>query len=95
MPRHGGCPASPELQELADWRVRMNQQVEGYRAELSGLQTSLTSEMSGLRGELEDMKARIRGQLESNARAISELQAPGCGEPGGGSDAAPLATQAG
>ena len=30
----------PPLQELADWRGRMNQQVEGYRSDLTALQAS-------------------------------------------------------
>ncbi|PRW33596.1 CAP-Gly domain-containing linker 1-like [Chlorella sorokiniana] len=63
--------------ELADWRVRMNQQVEGYRADLTSLQTTLTTEIGGLRSELADVKARIRAQLEANGESIASLHARG------------------
>lgn len=78
---HAACPAfSLALQDLADWRSRMNQQVESYRAELSGLQTSLSAEMSRLRGELADMKARIRQQMDSNTAVLGDLRQQGAGD---------------
>jgi hypothetical protein len=72
------------VQELADWRVRMGQQVEGYRADLTSLQASLSSEMGGLRDELADVKARIRRQLDSNAQAIGAAAAGSAGGSTGG-----------
>ena len=71
------------VQELADWRARMGQQVEGYRADLTSLQASLSSEMGGLRDELAVVKARIRRQLDSNAEAIGAASAGSAGSTGG------------
>lgn len=67
--------------ELAEWRGRMNQQVETYRSDLTGLQTTLTGEMGGLRAELAAVKERIRTQLEANEATLGALRQSGAGDP--------------
>jgi hypothetical protein len=73
----------------------MGQQVEGYRADLTSLQASLSSEMGGLRDELADVKARIRRQLDSNAEAIGAASAGSAGSTGGGAQPPPPQQQQG
>ncbi|BDA45377.1 hypothetical protein COCOBI_07-1640 [Coccomyxa sp. Obi] len=63
--------------DLADWRVRLNSQVEQYQMEMGGLRTQLMTEMEALRSEFLDMRVSLQQQLDATWTAVdSAEQAP-------------------
>ncbi len=65
------------MQDLADWRVRLNSQVEQYQKEMGGLRTQLTTEMEALRSEFLDMRVSLQQQMDATWTAVDSAdQAP-------------------
>ena len=58
------------LQDLADWRVRLNSQVEQYQTEMGGLRTQLMTEMEALRSEFLDMRVSLQKQMDATWTAV-------------------------
>ncbi len=58
------------MQDLADWRVRLNSQVEQYQIEMGGLRTQLMTEMEALRSEFMDMRVSLQQQMDATWTAV-------------------------
>lgn len=65
------------MQDLADWRVRLNSQVEQYQVEMGGLRTQLMTEMEALRNEFLDMRTSLQQQMDATWTVVdSASQTP-------------------
>lgn len=63
--------------DLADWRVRLNSQVEQYQMEMGGLRTQLMTEMEALRSEFLDVRVSLQQQMDATGTAVDSAdQAP-------------------
>ncbi len=55
----------PQLQELSEWRQRLNTQVKTYQSEMGELRDSLTSEVNDLRSDFETLRSSLRQQIDA------------------------------
>ena len=63
------------MQELAEWRGKLDAKMKGYRGELGDMRQKLNSEVETLREQFKDLKASLKDQLaETEALAGQEGQ---------------------
>lgn len=51
------------VQELAEWRGRLDAKMKGYRGELGNMRATLDLEVATLREQFKDLKNSLRDQL--------------------------------
>ena len=51
----------------ADWRHKLDSQVQTYRSELGELRKTLNSEVEQLRTEFQDLRTTLKQQLDATA----------------------------
>jgi regulator of replication initiation timing len=61
------------LQDLQDWRTRLNTQVESYQTEVGGLRSELMTEMEDLRKEFTDLRTNLQQQMEATWIAAGKV----------------------
>jgi ABC-type phosphate transport system auxiliary subunit len=65
--------SSLHKQDLQDWRIRLNNQVESYQSEIGGLRSELMSEMEALKTEFISLRANLQQQMEVTWIAAGKL----------------------
>lgn len=68
--------AHPHVQDLQEWRKRLNSQVQGYQAELGGLRSKLLGEMEALKAEFLGLRATLQQQMADTWAAVGRPEAP-------------------
>ena len=56
------------MQELQDWRDKLNTQVTTYQGEMSNLRTAVKSDINNLRSEFEQLRQNLRQKLDTTAQ---------------------------
>ena len=63
------------IQELAEWRGRLDTKMKGYRCELGDMREKLNTEVDTLREQFKDLKQSLKDQLaETQELAGQESQ---------------------
>lgn len=60
------------IQELSDWRGKLDGQMTSYRTELGSLRSTLNTEVEAIRSEFQDLRATLKTQLDSTAKLANQ-----------------------
>ena len=76
------------MQELQDWRQRLNEQVQSYQVEIGSTRSKVTMEIESLRSEFMDLRNSLRQQMDRTWAALGKtVPGQGSGHPGMGAPA--------
>ena len=64
--------ADVAVQELQDWRQRLNEQVQSYQVEVGSTRNKVTTEIDSLRNEFLELRNSLRQQMDRTWAALGK-----------------------
>lgn len=72
LQRRGSQTSNNAMQELQDWRLRLNEQVQSYQVEIGSTRNKVTMEIESLRSEFLDLRNTLREQMDRTWAALGK-----------------------